>query len=71
MPSACLPRFSQIEENACVYVSIKARETTSNTAITLFVSTNPCLILVKKTSSSPGPIALLALLPVSAEQQRR
>ena len=32
------PGFSQVEENRCDYVSIKSRETPSNTAITLFVS---------------------------------
>jgi hypothetical protein len=39
-------RFTQNEENACVYVSIKSRETPSNTGITLFVRVNSLFILV-------------------------
>jgi hypothetical protein len=38
--------FTQNEENACVYVSIKSRETPSNTGITLFVRVNSLFILV-------------------------
>src|SRR6202021_1248780 len=39
--SPLLSTFSQTEENACAYVSIKSRETPSNTAITLFVGPYP------------------------------
>jgi hypothetical protein len=53
--SPLLSTFSQTEENACAYVSIKSRETPSNTAITLFVSPNPCLILITEDELIPGP----------------
>jgi hypothetical protein len=38
--------FTQNEENACVYVSIKSREASSNTGITVFVRVNSLFILV-------------------------
>jgi hypothetical protein len=47
--------FSQTEENACDNVSIQSREALSNTAITLFVSPNPRLILITEDELIPRP----------------